>query len=995
MTDPIPTWPLTILLIAGVITLVSGIISVLLYRQYRQLQRERDLHAEHMQLIFDHTGEGIALLRHGQIIRINQSGARLLGKDSQTLAGRSLIELLDQVDPEMTDALKSDSSHSFNELRCRHDDGRLMLLEANLSGIRTERRHKHYSPTGVLMFRDISDRARQQANEARNHLVLAAVSRVNNNFLLYKDPKRRFGELLETLKELTGSPMGLISERMEQDGAPFMRCYAITNLAWDQASHKLYVDNIEQGIDFHSLDNLFGHTLLTGEVVISNRHDPAHRSRTYPTGHPEIASFIGIPLKFRGEVLGMYGLANRPEAYDQDLVDWLSPLTDAITGIMYAFRIERAQRESEQRMLQARDEAEHANRLKSDFLATMSHEIRTPLNAVVGMLDSLEATELDSRQAGYVDAASTASDTLLRLINDVLDFSKIEAGMLTLVNEPVNLCDAIHSVLTSASVPAAAKGIDLYLNYDPDVPLLIEADPVRLHQILNNLVGNAVKFTEAGHVVVSVSRRGSEANSGRQLLISVEDTGIGIDSRDLGIIFEAFRQVDHSITRHYQGTGLGLAITRNLVKAMRGRIDVKSSPGTGSRFMVELPLLSEHPDTLQTRLEQLEELADHQLLCVTNSHQLFEYLYRLLGAHFDRMDCHFCALPDDPQAGDYSMLLLDDRRFRLAPEHLRQWVQQRGGEGELIGLSQRDLAQAFIPVSAQLQPPLSPLELVETLSRMVQPQAVEPVVEQPPSDTETDDAAVTRGLSILIAEDHPINQKMMEILMQRAGAHWQLCNDGLEVIQALQSGQPFDLILMDLHMPNMDGYEATRSIRDMPGPERNIPIIAVTADALAGDREKCLAAGMDDYIAKPVRLAELQQVIARTLAADSRHGSEMPEQSAPQPFDSDTLIEQVGDTESAALLVREFANTLRPELQILQQALDADDLEAARAASHRIKGSARTIGCDLLAATLQQLETACRSEDKGSAIQALEAVMQQLPDLLQRLHLFSQAHTRL
>jgi CheY-like chemotaxis protein/HPt (histidine-containing phosphotransfer) domain-containing protein len=613
------------------------------------------------------------------------------------------------------------------------------------------------------------------------------------------------------------------------------------------------------------------------------------------------------------------------------------------------------------------------------------------------MLDSLEATELDSRQAGYVDAAATASDTLLRLINDVLDFSKIEAGMLTLVNEPVNLCDAIHSVLISASVEAAAKGIDLYLNYDPDVPLLIKTDPVRLNQILHNLVGNAVKFTEAGHVVVSVSQRSSEASGEQPLLISVEDTGIGIDSRDLDIIFEAFRQVDHAITRHYQGTGLGLAITRNLVKAMRGRIDVKSAPGTGSRFMVELPLLPEHPDTLQTRLEQLEELADHQLLCVTNSHHLFEYLYRLLGAHFDRVDCHFCALADDPQAGDYSMLLLDDRRFRLAPEHLRQWVQQRGGEGELIGLSQRDLAKAFIPVSVQLRPPLSPLELVETLSRLVQPQAVKPAVEEPPggAETDTDNAALTQGLSILIAEDHPINQKVMEILMQRAGAHWQICSDGLEVIQALQSGQPFDLILMDLHMPNMDGYEATRCIRDMPGPERHIPIIAVTADALTGDREKCLAAGMDDYIAKPVRLAELQQVIARTLTAGNRHDSEVPEQSAPQPFDSATLVEQVGDTESAALLVRKFANTLRPELQILQQALDADDLEAARAASHRIKGSARTIGCNLLAATLQQLETACRSEDKGSAIQAQEAVMQQLPDLLQTLHRFSQAHTRL
>ena len=994
MTEHAPGWPL-MLLISSLLTLVFMIVSVLLLKRYRHLRRERDVHGEHMGLVFDNTTEGIALLRHGLIVQINQSGARLLGQPSHALAGTLLTNWLDTSDQGCAHALQGHNSHTFAELRCRHRDGRLMLLEGTLSPIKTKRRHERYSPTGVLMFRDVSERLQNQAREARNQLVLTAVSRVNNNFLLYKDPKRRFGELLETLKDLTGSPMGFISERMEREGKPFMRCYAITNLAWDQASHNLYVDNIEQGIDFHSLDNLFGHTLLTGEVVVSNHHDSAHRGKNCPAGHPDIESFLGIPLKFRGEVLGMYGLANRPEAYDQGLVEWLEPLTDAITGIMYAYRIERAQQESERRMLQARDEAEHANRLKSDFLATMSHEIRTPLNAVVGMLDSLEATELDSRQSSYVESAAVASDTLLRLINDVLDFSKIEAGMLTLVNEPLNLCETIHSTLTATSVNATAKGLDLYLNYAPDTPLNIIGDPIRLQQILNNLISNAIKFTETGHVAVTVTQRHGDESMPNTLLISVEDTGIGIDSRDLPIIFEAFRQVDHSITRHYQGTGLGLAITRNLVKAMGGRIDVKSAPGTGSRFIVELPLHAANTDTLHTRLEQLDTLSEEQVLCVTHSHQLFEYVYALLIPHVRQIDCHFQPLEEETDTGHYSTLLLDDRRFRLAPEHLRQWIQQRGGKGDVIGLSQRDLAEAFIPVTAQLQLPLSPLQLVDTFRHMAQPDAessgTEPLTTERPEAPEP----VTAGLSILIAEDHPINQKMMEILMQRAGAHFRLCNDGLEVMQALQSGDDYDLILMDLHMPNMDGYETTRSIRDLTGPGRDIPIIAVTADALAGDREKCLEAGMNDYLAKPVRLAELQQVIARTLAARACAVTDAPEITTPRTFNSNDLIEQIGDAETAALLVRDFATTLLPEIHILQRALDADDLEAARSAAHRIKGSARTVGCEQLAASLQHVETACRRDDKSGATQALDGLMQQLPALQGELLSFSETHTRL
>lgn len=844
---------------------------------------------------------------------------------------------------------------------------------------------------GVRSWRQLRSTLRQQQS---SHEILAAVSRVNTNFLLYKDPRRRFGELLETLKDLTGSPMGFISERMEKDGKPFMRCYAITNLAWDEASKDFYDSNIEQGIDFHRLDNLFGHTLTTGEVTIANHCDQGPRSNRVPAGHPDIQSFIGIPLKFQGEVLGMFALANGKEAYSEAFAEWLEPLTNTITGIMYAFRIERAQREASHRMLAARNEAEHANLIKSDFLATMSHEIRTPLNAVVGMLDSLDNTPLSAQQQEFVHTAESAADTLLSLINDVLDFSKIEAGQLSLQSVPVNLCHQAHTVLSLASATPAAQGIDLYLRVAPDTPLEVNGDPVRLRQLLHNLVGNAVKFTHQGHVCVDITPLRHEEGRVDGVRISVEDTGIGIEQEDLPIIFNAFRQIDHSTTREYQGTGLGLAITQRLVNAMQGRIDVVSHVNQGSRFILELPLAPLGEATLTADLSRLP-LAHCRALCVTNSHNLFEYLYNLLSPHLAALDCHFKPLIEDEDAGHYDLLLIDDRRYPIDNDSLRYWVQQQSGQGEVIVLGNRDFAELFIPVSAQVRMPLSPIELVGALTQLYRPELL-PASEASTVSTQADTLmGITEGLNILIAEDHPVNQKMMEVLMQRAGADFRICSDGREALHALQSEQDFDLVLMDLHMPNMDGFDATRAIRELPPPLNRTPIIAVTADALAGDREKCLQAGMNDYLAKPVRLSELQQVIGRTLASTfmpTGHSGPAIEARPSVEFDAETLIAELGGAENAVLLIHDFADTLHAELSCVHQALEDGDLERARLAAHRVKGSARTLRCEHLAEQLQTIEHHCRAEQLDQAREAYQQLEASLPALEMRLLQFCAQH---
>lgn len=838
-------------------------------------------------------------------------------------------------------------------------------------------------------------RTRQHLKQTqRQQQVLSAVSRVNSNFLLHKDPKRRFGELLETLKTLTGSPIGLIGERMEDaEGKPFMRCYAISNLSWDKDSKALYDNNIEQGIDFHQLDNLFGQTLTSGEVVINNHCEL--RPRITPKGHPEILSFIGIPLTFHGETLGMFGLANGPTPYTDEFVDWLEPLTNTITAIMHAFRIERAQQSASHRMLAALQDAEEANQIKSDFLATMSHEIRTPLNAVVGMLDSLGSTEsLSAVQRDYLLTAENAADTLLSLINDVLDFSKIEAGKLHLESKPVNLCQQLHSVVHLAHATPGAKGIHLYFTPAPETPLEVLGDPNRLRQIMHNLVSNAVKFTHEGHVTVSIHPWLNDAEHYQGLQLVVEDTGIGIAESNLPIIFNAFRQVDHSSTREYQGTGLGLAISQHLAKAMHGSIDVVSRHGEGSRFTLSLPLQRHGSATLGSQLEILP-LHNCRVLCVTNSHQLFHYLATLLSPHVSSIDCHFKPLLEDETAGEYNLLLVDDERFPIDNDSLRSWIQQQSEQGEIIVFSNRDLAELFIPVSAQLPHPLSPLALINTLTAIYRPDLLPAPSPDAYEQTDDDATSITEGLNILIAEDNPVNRKMMEVLMERAGAEYHLCEDGLEVLEALNSGQSFDLVLMDVHMPNLDGLDTTRAVRQLSGPQAEIPIIAVTADALAGDREKCLAAGMDNYLTKPVRLSKLQQVIGRTLAAAFLPTEDhfTPDDGADEnlDFDPNTLISDLGSVDNAILLIHEFAQSLHKELDLVEQALQLENFDKAAAAAHRLKGSARSLQCQQLAHQLENIEHLARSRQLNKARDQFAELVTELPALeLKLLHFCSQ-----
>lgn len=646
----------------------------------------------------------------------------------------------------------------------------------------------------------------------------------------------------------------------------------------------------------------------------------------------------------------------------------------------------------EQQLLQAKQAAEAAVLAKGEFLATMSHEIRTPLNGILPMLELIARGPLGEDQRQMLATASASSQQLLRIVDDILDYSRLEAQALELEITSFNLRDLLDGVVQLMQRAADAKGLSLGLQLDPSVRLPVRGDPVRLRQVLSNLLANAIKFTARGQVQLRVQRLG-EGPAQHQLRFEIIDTGIGIDEALQARLFQSFSQADASTTRIYGGTGLGLAICKRIIDLMHGRIGVQSTPGQGATFWFEIPLLkvpgdlpamARTPDALllfssdailQARIERIA--AHHGLLV----HAL---------AQFDAVVERLRAVPRPGQPAP-AWLLVDARARRIGEATLQQALAERGEDDGLQVLWLQDDAlpprprQRRLPshfddagLHALLAAPVAHARPAALLANAGQGQPTLPPLH----------------LRVLLVEDNTVNRMVAEQLLRVFQCEVRNAADGEQALLALREGD-VDVVLMDCQMPVLDGYAATRRWRaeEVENGRPRLPIIAMTANAMAGDRERCLQAGMDDYLSKPIARATLHALLQRwgggktasparpsiepshaRLTADSRrapsaeHGSALQDDdsrvgSKPQPvLDRDVLDELhavIG--ESAIQIVSVFLEDAPAMVQQLQQAAQNGDEPRLQAVAHSLKSSSANVGALSLSSVAQRIEHEARS----------------------------------